>query len=104
MDANGRPNNPSAPIRDESCARCGGLLVVTHYMDLQDDTGQISMTAWRCTGCGEVIDPTILRNRKNPTPNLLYGTKQRAYARRVEPGESSSGGRHGGGTGAPTPE
>lgn len=60
-----------------------GVMVLEHYMDLQDDTGQIGMTALRCTNCGEVIDPVILQNRIKPAPNLLYGTKQRKYAQRV---------------------
>jgi hypothetical protein len=53
-------------------------------MDVQDDTGQIGMTALRCTGCGDVIDAVILRNRVKPSPNLLYGTKQRKYAQRID--------------------
>ena len=76
----------ASPV-DDHCARCGGLMVVEHYMDLQDDTGQIGMTGLRCTSCGEVVDAVILRNRVNPAPNLLYGTKQRKYAQRVEEGE-----------------
>lgn len=90
MESNGRPDNPSAsvPHVDDFCARCGGLMVLEHYMDLQDDTGQIGMTALRCTSCGEVIDPVILQNRVKPAPNLLYGTKQRKYAQRVDEGES----------------
>ena len=85
MELHGRPDNPpaSAPNVDDLCARCGGLMVLEHYMDLQDDTGQIGMTAWRCTNCGEVIDPVILQDRIKPAPNLLYGTKQRKYAQRV---------------------
>ena len=59
-------------------------MVLEHYMDLQDDTGQIGLTALRCTSCGEVIDPVILQNRVTPEPNLLYGTKQRKFAQRVE--------------------
>jgi len=62
-------------------------MVLEHYMDLQDDTGQIRMTALRCTSCGEVLDPVILQNRFKPAPNLLYGTKQRKYAQRVDQGE-----------------
>lgn len=58
-------------------------MIVAHYMDLQDDTGQIGMTALRCTSCGEVVDAVILQNRINPAPNLLYGTKQRKYGQRV---------------------
>jgi hypothetical protein len=62
-------------------------MVTEYYMDLQDDTGQIGMTGFRCTSCGEVIDPVILRNRLNPTPNLLHVVKQRKYAQRVGQGE-----------------
>jgi len=39
-------------------------MVVEHYMDLQDDTGQIDMTGLRCTSCGEVVDAVILENRE----------------------------------------
>jgi hypothetical protein len=63
-------------------------MVVEHYMDLQDDTGQIDIRASRCTSCGEVIDQVILENRFKPAPNLLYGTKERNFAQRV--GESGS--------------
>lgn len=59
-------------------------MVVEHYMDLQDDTGKIGMNALRCTSCGEVIDPVILRNRVKPPPNLLFGTKQRKYGQRID--------------------
>lgn len=94
MGSNGRPDNHSAGAQhiDDICTRCGGLIVVEHYIDLQDDTGQIGLTAWRCMSCGEVIDPTILRNREKPAPNLLYGTKQRKYAQRVDQGESDGSG------------
>ena len=73
VESNGRPNNPlaSAPHIDDICARCGGLLVLEHYMVLQDDTGQIGMTALRCTSCGEVIDPVILQNRVRSGPESL---------------------------------
>jgi hypothetical protein len=70
-------------------------MVVEHYMDLLDDTGQIEITALRCTSCGEVIDQVILDNRFNPAPNLLYGTKQRKYAQQVEPDESYGQRQHG---------
>lgn len=90
MMSTGRPDNGpvAASYVSDHCTRCGGLMVVEHYMDLQDDTGQISMTALRCTSCGEVIDSVILQNRVKPAPNLLYGTKQRKYAQRVDESES----------------
>lgn len=67
----------------DTCTRCGGLLLTQHYMDLLDDTGQIDITAWHCMTCGEVIDPVILKNRRSPPPNLLYGTKARKFSQRV---------------------
>jgi len=63
-------------------------MVIDYSMDLLDDTGQIDVTVWRCTSCGEVIDPTILQNRVKPAPNLFYGTKQRKFAQRVGERES----------------
>ena len=68
--------------------RCGGLMVTEYYMDLQDDTGQIGITSIRCCSCGEVIDPVILRNRLNQTPDLLHVVKRRKYAQRVGQGKS----------------
>ena len=90
MESNGRPDNrpPSTSQAGEGiCMRCGGLMVTEYYLDLQDDTGQIGITGLRCTSCGEVIDPVILRNRLNPTANLLHVVKQRKYAQRVDQGE-----------------
>ena len=104
MDARGSPDHSfvSDPHIDDTCARCGGLLVAEYYMDLQDDTGQIGLTAWRCTSCGEVIDPTILQNRASPAPDLLYGTKQRNYAQQVnQHGSTESDEEHGRETGHP---
>jgi len=101
VDLNGSPNNsPSTPHEGDVCVRCGGLMVVEHYIDLQDDTGQIGLTALRCMSCGEVIDHVILENRFRPAPNLIYGTKQRKYAQRVDQGESDGpDNRNGNGSG-----
>ena len=84
MEIHGTPDTSlsSAP-QAGTCGRCGGLLLTQHYMDLLDDTGQIDITAWHCTICGEVIDPVILKNRHSPPPNLLYGTKARKFSQRV---------------------
>jgi len=87
--SNGRPNNPPPSTPQAGwglCMRCGGFMVTEYYLDLQDDTGQIGITGLRCTSCGEVVDPVILRNRLNQTPDLLHGVKQRKYAQRVDQG------------------
>ncbi|MEP6959294.1 MAG: hypothetical protein ABI980_11240 [Nitrospirota bacterium] len=98
MESNGRPDNPPPSILQAGwglCMRCGGLMVSEYYLDLQDDTGQIGITGFRCSSCGEVIDPVILRNRLNQTPDLFHGTKQRKYAQRVDRGESDGPHRSG---------
>lgn len=91
METNNEPDHStvSLPHKGDACVRCGGLMVMEYYMDLQDDTGQLGLKAWRCTNCGEVIDPTILGNRMNRVPNLLYGTKQRNYAQQMRPNTST---------------
>lgn|SRR5512146_1712031 len=79
VEQNDRPDKPSVftpQARHDLCARCAGLMVIEQHMDLQDDTGQIDITALRCTSCGGVIDQVILENRFKPAPNLLYGTRQ----------------------------
>jgi hypothetical protein len=77
--------------------RCGGLMITEYYLDLEDDTGQIGITGLRCTSCGDVIDPVILRNRLNPMPDLLQGPKQRKYAQQVD--QSTLKGQDGNGLG-----
>ena len=94
METRGTPDTSSsaAPHAGHAtCARCGGLLLGQHYMDLLDDTGQIDITAWHCTMCGEVVDAVILKNRQSPPPNLLYGTKARKFSQRVTDIVDSSG-------------
>ena len=82
------------PTKSSACV-AGGVMVTEYYLDLQDDTGQIGITGLRCTSCGEVIDPVILRNRLNPTLTLLHVVKQRKYAQRIDQGESDGQDRKG---------
>ena len=46
-----------------TCQRCHGLMVVDHYIDLQDDSGNLWMRAWRCISCGDVLDAQIRSRR-----------------------------------------
>jgi hypothetical protein len=46
-----------------SCPRCHGLMVVDHFIDLQDDRGHSWLSAWRCINCGDVVEPEIMRRR-----------------------------------------
>ena len=93
MESNGRPDNPPLPTQQTGegiCMRCGGLMMMEYYLDLEDDTGQIGIMGLRCTSCGDAIDSVILRNRLNPMPDLLHGVKQRKYAQRIDHGEAES--------------
>lgn len=93
MESNGRSDKALLPTQqtgEGSCTRCGGLMITEYYLDLEDDSGEIGITGLRCTSCGDVIDPVILRNRLNPMPDLLHGVKQRKYAQRFDHGEAES--------------
>lgn len=45
------------------CLRCKGLMALTRFYDLLNDTGKIAFDAWRCIGCGEVLDSVVCTNR-----------------------------------------
>ncbi len=45
------------------CPRCKGLMALTRFYDLRDDTGRIGFDAWRCICCGEVLDSMVCMNR-----------------------------------------
>ncbi|MEP6887595.1 MAG: hypothetical protein ABI945_04650 [Nitrospirales bacterium] len=49
-----------------NCSRCRGLMIVDSFIDLQEDTGQLWLSAWRCVNCGQVHDPGVIRNRLAP--------------------------------------
>lgn len=70
------------PTRHDACARCGGLMVVAHCVDLQGHAEVIS-EGLRCTNCGDFIDAMVLANRLKPLPQSLDGPKKRKFARQV---------------------
>jgi hypothetical protein len=43
------------------CERCDGLLVMDHYIDMEE-SGDLWIEAWRCTSCGNVVDHQIARH------------------------------------------
>ncbi len=47
----------------ERCYRCDGLMVTDHCLDLSSDTREVEIVVSRCIQCGEMIDPTIIKNR-----------------------------------------
>jgi hypothetical protein len=50
-------------LQSRQCPRCQGLLVGDLFYDINDDQGQRWLRAMRCVQCGDVLDPTIVRNR-----------------------------------------
>lgn len=93
MEIIGKPNKTSAlpdPIRHDRCARCGGLMVIAHYVDVQGHAGELMFKGLRCTNCGEFIDQTVLANRRKPAPQALEGPKQRKFARQVSHNKSAT--------------
>jgi uncharacterized protein (DUF983 family) len=52
---------------DMKCPRCEGRMFSERFYDFVR-----SFDAWKCTCCGEVIDPTILTNRARNV-NLFLG-------------------------------
>lgn len=93
MEIIGKPNKASAlpdPTRHDICARCGGLMVVAHYVDLQGQAGEVMFKGLRCTNCGEFIDQMVLANRLKPAPQALEGPRQRKFARHVSHNKSAT--------------
>lgn len=62
-----RAGAPDLP--DESCRRCGGLLVADYSASLACDITGTLVTLWRCVNCGDCMDRFILANRlTSPMP------------------------------------
>jgi len=64
------------------CQRCDGLMVVDHYIDMQDDSGHLWLRALRCVICGEVLDPRIQRHRLIQSAQNANRERLRVVARK----------------------
>ncbi|TAK08379.1 MAG: hypothetical protein EPO39_04545 [Candidatus Manganitrophaceae bacterium] len=49
-------------VTDGSCDRCGGLMYGVTLLDMKS-TQERRIEAKECFLCGNIVDPTILRNR-----------------------------------------
>ncbi len=47
-----------------TCARCSGLMVVDHLLDMQESYLPMWMQALRCLACGNIVDPAIHYHRE----------------------------------------
>ena len=46
------------------CAKCGGLINWEEFFSVMTESLPWSYKGYRCIDCGEIIDPTIFRNRR----------------------------------------
>jgi hypothetical protein len=62
-----------------TCERCDGLMVSEQIYDLQGTNSDLCTNGYRCLLCGNVIDATILENRRQsteaPTPLTVYSPR-----------------------------
>lgn len=49
-----------------TCERCKGLMVSEQMCDLRGTNRDLCANGYRCLLCGDVVDATILENRKRP--------------------------------------
>jgi hypothetical protein len=59
-----------------TCVRCQGLMIVDSFIDMEEDTGQLWLSAWRCLNCGQVHDPGLIRNRLEPRSVAVAGVRR----------------------------
>ncbi|MBX3120672.1 MAG: hypothetical protein R3B11_17865 [Nitrospira sp.] len=49
-----------------TCTRCDGLMVSEQMCDLRGTDSELCASGYRCLLCGDVVDATILANRRRP--------------------------------------
>ena len=68
-------------LPDESCLRCGGLLVASYSASLECDPPGMPVKLWRCINCGNCLDRCILANRlQSPMPARRRARRSRRGA------------------------
>lgn len=62
-----------------TCQRCDGLMVSERICDLQGLSSDLCVDGYRCLLCGNVVDATILENRRRSAEalQLLAGSSAR---------------------------
>ena len=77
---------PIAEEKEMRCEHCHGLMVVDHFLDMQDTSGHLWLRAWRCMNCGPVVEPGMLRRRETHGSMLarLHARLSKRPVHRVE--------------------
>ena len=70
-------------LNQKNCQRCGGFMITDRCLDVVSDTGEVGIAVRRCIQCGDVIDPTIIRNRRLPAGDRHEGPKRRNYPNHI---------------------
>lgn len=60
-----------------TCLRCQSPMIADVFQNLTGDGGLMWLTGWRCIVCGDMIDPTILKHRKNAQAPPVSRTRRR---------------------------
>ena len=47
------------------CQRCGGLMVLELYDDLELGSAGYEIPAWRCLNCGAIVDSVIAAHHQS---------------------------------------
>jgi chromosome condensin MukBEF ATPase and DNA-binding subunit MukB len=63
------------------CSRCGGVMISEDFSNITNEVAPWFYAGWRCLYCGDIIDPLILRHRRQmvePLQQPLLGARRRA--------------------------
>ena len=53
-----------------TCERCEGLMVSERICELQGTSGDLCVDGYRCLLCGNVVDTTIVENRRRSSETV----------------------------------
>ena len=66
-----------------TCKRCDGLMVSERICDLQGMSSDLCADGYRCLLCGNIVDTTILENRRRLTDAVEPLTVSSPYRPRL---------------------
>ena len=66
-----------------TCERCDGLMVSERICDLQGLSSDLCADGYRCLLCGNIVDTTILENRRRLTDAVEPLTVSSPYMPRL---------------------
>jgi len=75
------------------CARCHNLLIREIFVDYETDSGPMSFLGYRCVGCGDILDETILHHRAGLAPAVFRSVRTprfTALSRRTRAGNTET--------------